>query len=113
VSITLGVSYLEDELEATGVPVCRDVANFQGRCVIVESPRVIEQTQGSGFVMEVPVWLVASQPATRTGLDWLLENLPAVMRACQTGAADPGTYSPNGSLNFPAYRLVAIITSKG
>jgi hypothetical protein len=100
---------LESELGAVGVRVCHDPGTFTAPGIVVEAPNVVSATLGA-YTMTVPVYLVAPQPANRASLDYLLENLPGVLDACQSRQADPAIYSPNGSQNFPAYRTTATIT---
>jgi|LauGreDrversion4_2_1035121.scaffolds.fasta_scaffold02617_17 hypothetical protein len=100
---------LESELATTGVRVCTDPGTFSPPCLLVEAPSVISATQGA-YTLTVPVSLVAPQPANRAALDFLLAHLPAALDACQARQADPGIYSPNGTQNFPSYRITATIT---
>lgn len=106
------VDELKTALEAAGVRVVTDPSTFTPHAAVIEAPVVATTTMGA-YTLEVPVAVVAPQPANESALRWLLETLPTVLNVVRANRADPGVYMPNANQPFPCYRVTVTITVEG
>ena len=106
------IEELKAALETAGVRVVTDPSAFTPHAAVIEAPTVTATTMGA-YTMDVPVAVVAPQPANEAALRWLLETLPTVLNAVRSNKADPGVYMPNANQSFPCYRVTVNITIEG
>ena len=98
---------IAEKIAAEGFRVTTDVRNINTPCVLVGLPRAITN-RGMNWCnvgMELPISLISSAPGSGPSVEWLLENLPAVMRACGGTTADPDEISV-GENDLPAYTTI-------
>jgi len=105
---------LVEALAATGLRVVTDVRNINPPCVLVGVPFAIEAAalDWCNVAMQYPVSVVAPPPGNDDAIAWLLDHLPAVMKAVSGTTADP-TIIDVGDVQLPAYTTNVPVRAKG
>lgn len=92
--------------------VTRDPSTVLPPCIHIGLPSGISTTLKGALVMDVPVYLVGTQPGDQPGMDPLLDMLPDLMRLLGVRESQAVTLQPSESVTYPAYRTTARIHAK-
>jgi hypothetical protein len=92
--------------------VTRDPGSVRPPCIHVGLPAGVSSTLAGGLSMEVPVYVVGTQPGDQAGMDPVLNMLPELMRALGVNQTQPVTLQVSESVTYPAYRVTARIKTR-
>jgi hypothetical protein len=92
--------------------VVRDPGSVRPPCVHVGLPTGVGSNLAGGLSLEVPVYVVGTQPGDQAGMDPVLNMLPDLMRALGVNLTNPVTLQISEQVTYPAYRVTTRIKTR-
>jgi hypothetical protein len=93
--------------------VTRDPGGVLPPCLHIGLPTSVGMNLAGGLAVEVPVYVVGTQPGDQAGMDPVLDMLLPVLQSLGVRDAAPVSLQVSESVTYPAYRVSARIHAKG